>query len=239
MSVKALETGAASARQLALDVLKPSHGASSIGERLSALAGALEDAARRIPPEGGDKTGCAILDASRGERRITRDLVEKWAGSDVVDKETALGLVRVDGLNFLFAAGLLRWHCGAIWLTDKHRKLWAEVVKRRSIRTLSKSAPAPDFSRFEGVSLWGFATTGENRAEQEDIVRRVIATPGGWQHGTGPEAGRGFSYKSAALFMMEEGYLNVCDGIVSGTPRLWHLLEAHRLRPEGEGANDG
>ena len=70
-------------------------------------------------------------------------------------------------------------------------------------------------------------------------MRRVIANPGGWQHGTGPGERPGSSrYKSAALFMMEEGYLSVCDGVVSGTPRLWHLLESHRLRPGGEGAND-
>lgn len=111
---------------------------------------------------------------------------------------------------------------------------------------MSEAAPAPDFSRFEGVSLWGFATTGENRAAQEDIVRRVIETPGGWQHGTGPEAGSGLflnmdakmANRSAALFMMEEGHLSVCGGVVSGTPRLWHLLESHRLRPGGEGVND-
>ena len=153
MSTDALERGAAEARLLArllaMVVFNPSHTADllaglEIEERLNALANALEDAARRLRPEGGAtntnrggaKTGCALLDASREEQRVTRNLVEKWAGSDVVDKEAALELVPVDGLNFLFAAGLLRWHCGAIWLTDKHRELWAEVVKERSIRAI-------------------------------------------------------------------------------------------------------
>ena len=144
MSINALETGAAVARQLAMDLFRPSCSVLDMEERLNALANALEDAARRPPPEGGTnptnrgdaKTGCALLDASREEQRVTRNLVKKWARSDVVDKEAALELVTSDGLNFLFAAGLLRWHCGAIWLTDKHRKLWAEVVKERSMRAL-------------------------------------------------------------------------------------------------------
>ena len=53
MSIEALETGAAAARKLALDVFNPSHTAFSIEERLNDLANALEDAARRLPPEGG------------------------------------------------------------------------------------------------------------------------------------------------------------------------------------------
>jgi protein involved in polysaccharide export with SLBB domain len=44
MSVEALETGAATARQLAMDVFDPSHSALEIEERLNALANALEDA---------------------------------------------------------------------------------------------------------------------------------------------------------------------------------------------------
>ena len=51
MSAVALETGAAFARQLATDIYQLT--GPEIEGRLNALANAMEDAARRLPPEGG------------------------------------------------------------------------------------------------------------------------------------------------------------------------------------------
>ena len=83
MSAEALKMGAATARQLAMDVFNPSHSALEIEERLNALANALEDAARRLPPQGGttptNRGGCktaeigfeaARMEACRAEKAL-------------------------------------------------------------------------------------------------------------------------------------------------------------------------
>tara|TARA_A100001011_G_C14280429_1_gene831342 strand:+ start:1824 stop:2132 length:309 start_codon:yes stop_codon:yes gene_type:complete len=90
-----------------------------------------------------------------------------------------------------------------------------------------------DFSIFQGFSLWGFATTGNNCSEQEDVARWLTYHPLGWEEGSGPEAS-GREYRAAVRFMTDEGFLKVTNGTIRGTPRLWHLLQSHALRPGGE-----
>ena len=146
MSTDALERGAAVARQLAMDVFNPSHTALEIEERLNALANALEDAARRLPPEGGTtntnrgggKTAESDLEAARMEA------VRAWGGQNYVEKKD----VHVDPatLEALTLFGLLN-HATVrhrltekpvtvVCLTSEHRRLWSEVCALRAVEMM-------------------------------------------------------------------------------------------------------